>query len=532
MTTTTVKPRLPAARPLAAAVAVAVLPLAPASHAAWKFTPQLEVRESYTDNVAASTRELAQAQWVTSFAPGFTLETDGPRVQAKIGYNKHLYKFKDANVGGARDSDQQLNAHLHANLVNDLLFLDTDATTQQHSASAFGPLLSNTITSFASANANEVKTLRIAPYLKHRFGSIANAELRYTRDRVETDNMGFGRSDSNNVMLNATSGTAFRQLGWALNYQRQQLDTQSTRSLGGASPGPQGTSNTTDNLNTSLRYLYSPTLTLTASAGYDKYDYDALGGVTQGKSWSAGVTWLPSPRTSIQATAGKRYYGNSYSLNAQHRSRASVWIISYNDAVTTTRQQFLLPSAIDTAAMLDRLFAAAIPDAAARRQAVDAYILSTGLPPSLANSINYFSNRYMLQKQLQASAAFNTPRTSTILSLQSARRDGLSSSVVDSGLLGVTNSALNDNTRQSGASIIVNWRLSSRTGINFTADYMHVESLTVERTDINRSLRLNLTRELRPKLRGQFELRHVEGSTSARVPYTENAVSASLNKQF
>ena len=51
--------------------------------------------------------------------------------------------------------------------------------------------------------------------------------------------------------------------------------------------------------------------------------------------------------------------------------------------MTTTRGQFLQPVAVDTAALLNGLFSAAISDPVARQQAVDAYIRSNGLPASI-----------------------------------------------------------------------------------------------------------------------------------------------------
>eukprot|EP01032_Pedospumella_encystans_P029152 gene29152-32925_t len=122
-----------------------------------------------------------------------------------------------------------------------------------------------------------------------------------------------------------------------------------------------------------------PQLMLTVTGGYDEYDYQSLGGVTKGKNWSVGGSWRPSGRTSVQLNVGKRYFGDSYFLAANHRTRTSVWSLTYSDAVTTTRSQFQLPSAVNTFALLDQLFQAQIPDAAARRQAVEAYIIAAGL---------------------------------------------------------------------------------------------------------------------------------------------------------
>jgi uncharacterized protein (PEP-CTERM system associated) len=265
--------------------------------------------------------------------------------------------------------------------------------------------------------------------------------------------------------------------------------------------------------------------------GYDSYDYQALGGSNGGASWQLGVDWQPSTRTQVQASAGKRYYGNSYSLQARYRARTSIWSINYNDAVTSTRQQFLLPSSVDTFAMLDRLFASSIEDPAARRQAVEAYMLAAGLPPSLANSINYFSNRYFLQKQFQAAVTMNGAHTTTVLSMHDTRRNGLSSAVVDNNLLGTTTTTLNDNTRQTGATASLNWRLSSRTGLLASAEIMRVRSLSANLSALNRNARVGLTHQMQPTLRATVDIRRVSGGMGV-ASYTENAVSATLNKLF
>ncbi len=508
-------------RPLAAAVGLALLSVAPATRADWKFTPVFEVRETYTDNVAL--RANAEANWVTELAPSFRLEHTGPRLQMSAAYTRHFYEYADKDIGGTYGATQDLSAVAKAKVVSELLYIDANASIGQRDASAFGPLLLNTGNNFARTNASEIKTARISPYLVHRFGPYANAELRFTADRLTSSTGGLNNSTGKTLALNLVSGSAFRQLGWGLQANKSEQK-------GLATTGPGGKSDS-ENVAANLRWTATSQLTLTAMGGYDSYDYQALGGSNGGAAWQLGVDWQPGTRTRVQASAGKRYYGNSYSLQAQHRARASIWSINYNDSVTSTRQQFLLPSAIDTFSMLDRLFASAIPDADERRQAVNAYIQAAGLPASLANNINYFSNRYYLQKQLQAAVVLNGPHTTTVLTLQDMRRNGLSSTAVDSSVLGSTNTILNDNTHQSGGNMTWNWRLSSRTGVLATADVTRIRSISAKTSTINRSLRIGLTRQLQPSLRGSIDVRRVSGGLGA-AHYTENAVSASLNKQF
>jgi uncharacterized protein (PEP-CTERM system associated) len=111
------------------------------------------------------------------------------------------------------------------------------------------------------------------------------------------------------------------------------------------------------------------------------------------------------------------------------------------------------------------------------------------------------------------------------------RRNGLSSTAVDAGLQGNTSSILNDNTHQSRGNVTWNWRLSTRTGVLATADATRVRSISANTTTDTRSLRIGLTHQLQPKLRGTIDVRRLKGGL-ASAKYTENAISASLSKQF
>jgi uncharacterized protein (PEP-CTERM system associated) len=519
-----------APRPLALAVALAALSLAPPSRADWKLTPYIDLQETYTDNVLLQPKEQARSQFITTVAPSVSLLGHTPRIDLTASYSKRFNEYADSSIPGTTGNQQQLQAAGKAKLVEDLLYLDANAGISQQAVSAFGPqpvFTGNNTTNFAQDRSTEVKIFRISPYLVHRFGAAATAQVRYARDRVSSGTTGFGNSNSDTLAVDLASGTAFSRLGWGLNYNRQLIDN---------TIAPKATS---ESASGALRYLQSQELTLSLNGGYDKYDYQSLGGRTKGKSWSVAANWAPGARTSVEASVGKRYFGDSYSLALLHRARTSVWSLNYSDAVTTTRQQFVLPQTIDTASLLNQLFIASIPDPAARAQAVAAYIQATGLPPSLANSINYLSNRYTLLKQFQGSAAFSGAHSTLILTLVDAKRTALSLENVDNQLLGSVNHTLNDNTHQSSAGATLNWRLSSRTSVDASAVYSRIRSLALvgladsNRTDTNRTARVNLRRQFGNTLTGGLELRHVKGTaTDGARNYTENAIAATLSKHF
>ncbi len=519
--TTAKRSRLP--RPLCLApMATALLAALPA-HAAWNIIPSISLSESYTDNVNLQTDERKQARWVTEASPGVAVTGKSSRLDFDANARLSYYAYSGSDVPGTRSSEQRYNANGRATVIKDLFFVDAGASKRAYSVSAFGPRVEDDGSRYLDENRTDVRTWRVSPYLAHRFGNFASVLARYSHDSVNTDRDRGGYSDSSadSLVLNIASGSGFRRVGWNLRYAHQKLDSQAYGQT------------TSKNAMLGLSYLINPTLQLTATVGHDSYDYQALGGRTSGVSWSGGFAWAPSPRTSLQMSLGRHFLGNTGSLMALHRSRHTVWNISYSDAVTTTRSQFTLPAAVDTASMLDSLFSPRIPDPLLRRQAVDAYIQAAGLPPTLANSINYLTNRYIRQKLLQASVAANWRHSGAVLSAYVSEREALSLAEVDSSLLGSELRSLNDNVRQYGLSGTYNYRLSARSNARASLTATRTRSLTTGLEDDQKILRLGLSHRLGRNLRGGLEFRHRVGEGDyLRRDYTENAITATISAQL
>lgn len=507
------------ARPLATPLALGALLLAPAARADWKLTPTLDLRETYSDNVLLQSDARARGSFITEVSPGIRVRHKGPRLVFNGLTQLHYYALSNSDVPGGNRSNLVLHGDGKAKLIEDLLYLDGGASIQQQGISAFGPIFNN---GYSDVNKAKVRTYRISPYLVHNFGRSANTELRYTRDSVDAGTSGLGNTEGDTLAFRLNSGPNFNTVGWGLMLSdqtiRDEIRNDSHIKLA--------------NLN--LRYRLGRTFSLTAAIGYDDYDYEALGGTNSGKSWSTGFVWNPSLRTSLQASFGHRYYGPSRSLTAVHRSRRTVWSINFNDMVSTTRGNFIERSMIDTVTLVDALFLPLYPDPVERQRAVDAYILSTGLPPTLGNNVNYFSNRYVLQKELRAAMMFRGARSSSAVSLFRVRRDALSVRNSDSSLLGSSVDTLNDDVIQTGVNTTLTYRLAPRTSLNLIGDVVDSESITTGFETRSHSLRLTARHQLKAKLVASLELRHTKGNSSLQFasPYTENAVSAKLSMQL
>jgi uncharacterized protein (PEP-CTERM system associated) len=501
-------------------LALAALLVANDCRADWKVTPIIQLRETYSDNAGNQPDDQARGSFISEAAPSLSIAGTGSRLKFNASAEWRKYVYSNDDMSNVRNSDRRYQAALEAIAVKELLYVDASASGSRQAVSAFGPIPNN---SYTANNGTDIRTWSISPYLRHRFGSTATMTARVARDSVEGGtNSGFGSSLASTRAFDVVSGPSFPDLGWNVHYSHEDMSAQRTGNT------------TTENSLAGLQYRLTPHWNLTSSVGYDKYEYRALSERTRGRSWSGGFIWQPSSRTRVSASVGRRYFGKTGAFDGSYRTQRSVWALTYNDIVTTTRSQFLIPAALDTAAMLSRLFAGAYPDPVLREQIVQAYMAQAGLPPTIANSINYLSNRYMRNKRLQGSVTFKGSRSTLLLSVFKERTAALSLRQEDSVLLPTQLSSLNEDTSQRGASANFDYRLSSRTAAHADLYGANVQSLRTGITNDLRQLSVGLSSRFDTKTTGALDLRHSKGRVGVfdNHDYHENSIVATLNVQY
>ncbi len=510
---------------LSAETAVASLLLI-SSHADagdWKITPSIDLRETYSDNVRLASDGNEQSDFITQISPGISVTGTGARLKLNGRYSMQNIFY--ASESDAKSLHHQLSGNANAELWEDIFFIDGKASISQQNTSNYGSQASDN-TNITGTRSNVV-TYSISPYILHHFKNFASTETRFTHDSVSTDSS-MSDSQSDRLQFRITSGRDFGRLGWGLNYSRQKID--STSQSGGTSLS----NNDSKNYSADLSYRLTPQFRLTATAGQQKNSYQSLTGKSSGGTyWNGGFVWTPSQRTNISANAGHQFYGNSYAFKVDHRSHRTLWSINYSEDITSTREQFLSPTVISTADFLvnSHLFDA-LPEAD-RKAAADAFVIANGLPLALAENINYFSNRYFLQKRLQASVSLTGVRNTLILSMFNSQREAQTSQTADSLLLGPLDLSLNDDTRSTGMSLLWNWRIAPHTNANVNAGITRTTSSGSDRQEDSKTLRAAVTHRFGPDLNGTVELRRNERDSSQPTgDYTENAISASVNLSF
>ena len=485
--------------------------------AEWLVTPNLNLRETYTDNVSLAPTGNESRDWVTEVNPGIAISGTSSRLKAKVVYAMQnlFYKYNTSS----NTTNNQLYANANAKLLDEILFLDANASISQQNISLFGaqPPDNTNIT----RNRANVSNYSISPYLRNSFYEIASYELRFTHSKFYSDTYWLNNSVEDSVLLDINNGAAFSSLGWGLHLNKQITDYDN------------GQRNGTQIYSGDLRFPITPAFRLTAARGYENYDYVSLTGLPpEGHFWSAGFAWNPSALTNVEANTGQRFYGKSHFLSANHHSRNTIWTVGYNEDITTTQSQFIIPGTINTSSYLNQLWTPSIPDPLLRQQFIDNFILNNNLPTSLASSNNYFTNSYFLQKQWQVSVAINSSKSTLLLSGYDTLRIDQTAQTIDN-ILGSNSLTIDQSTKQLGGTAFWNWRYTPRTNFNVSATYSNNLSIPAGLTTDTLTMNLGTTRQFKPKLSGALDLRRTyQHPNQLGQGYLEHAITASLLMQF
>lgn len=494
------------------AVAVAVWLVGSGAWAAdWAVEPSLKLRELYTDNVDLAPREAARSDWVTELSPGISVTGTGRHVDVRANYLMQNFYYKNKDE---RRTDHLLEALGKAELVDDVFFIDGKASVSRQNVSAFGPQAVDNANT--PGNRARVATYVLSPYLQHRFGNVARGEARYVHGRLNTDAIGVFDANLDQLQLKLTNGTAFRTFGWGFQHLNRRIDYSNDASL------------TLRKTTAVLRYALNQDTALTLTSGHEKYNYLSLGDTPEGYFWLVGAEWIPSERTSVVAGAGRRFYGNTYMLQAKHRIRNATFRLTYDEDLTSSQGQLLLPANVDIADFIGELLAPRLPDPVTRGREVETLVRNTGLPSQLTNATNTFTNEVFLQKRAQASVALAGSRNTVVVNVFSTQRQPQSAGLTVTPVIGAQ-----DDTRQHGAYALWNVRLAPRTQGNASVEFVRTASQSSVREDELKAIRIGAVTQFRPKLAAGIELRHVrQDSNVAAGSYRENAIAATVYLTF
>lgn len=467
--------------------------------------------ETVTDNRNQNPAATRSSDVISQASASIHVDSRAGRVIGTLDYS--LTGYVSARDTSTNRVQRVLNASGSGEVLERHLFIDASAAISQQPISAFGvqtadPALDN-------GNRSEVRTLRIAPRLRGRIGTTADAEASVSRTVVSNsapDAVGSGATTQ--ALLSVNSMPSGVRLGWNANAS----SIQRTYTTG------RGTEESSATLG--LVYQAQPDLSFSVNAGRESNDVISPVKETTTR-WGVGTRWVPSDRTQLAANYDHRYFGGSHSVSFDYRLARSVLRFSSSRDVNTGASPNG-SAAVTAFDLFYSLFSALEPDPAKRAALVNTYLAQNGISPTTVVSSGFQTASPTLISRNELSYAVQFIRSTAALSLvqSTTRRLGPALAVPDDF------SRAGGAVEQRSVALNLGHRLTPQTGISM--DLSRQWGQAPENPDLNTrlsSISLNVTSSFGPHTTGSVAVRHSDFDSPAR-PYKETALTATLGVRF
>lgn len=294
-------------------------------------TPFFDIGETYNDNVHLVERGSETSDFITTLGPGVDITENSRRVQGRLVYNPQELIF--ARGTSSNTLQQRLLGTGHADLYQEMLFLESSASIQQAFLSNTGATGPTTLTS--SGNLQTVKTANASPYLMEHLSRYADSETRYRFSYIETSGGQIAPEHINEALQRFTGGEFFGRLGWTLTGDWTRID----RGTGTSDPFG-GTSSTDEVARADLRYPVLYSISIIGGAGYERITDPSLIVQPNGLIWDVGLQYQPNQTVFASLTYGRRFEQTDIEFHASYALTPALRIHArYTQLVQTSQSQ-------------------------------------------------------------------------------------------------------------------------------------------------------------------------------------------------
>lgn len=290
----------------------------------WTFQPGIDLGEIYSDNITLATSQQASDEFVTEVDPRFSIKGKGRRLKLNLDYRMQNLLYASDSRRNA--TYHQLDADGASTIVENLLYFDVGGSIGQQviSPNANVPIGNISIT----GNRTNYTTYQVRPYIHHNFGASAAVDIRYNHNRVNytAENLPSSRADQ--YVAKLYNGSGFHRVTWSVTHSEQKTVYDRYPNV------------TLKSSQAQVGYFVTSTMNFFGTLGYEDNNYVSAS-KNSGRTWNVGVRWNPSPRTTVSASYGKRFFGSNYFGEFKHRSRLVEWDASYEEEITSVRDMQL-----------------------------------------------------------------------------------------------------------------------------------------------------------------------------------------------
>ena len=500
----------------------------------WQFVPKIEIEETYSDNV-----ELTLTDQTSSLVSQAIIGIDAA-YQSRLasfsfnGSNNNLFYSHDSDIN---DSYLTLNTQGQYLLGHSgfAIFASVSVGNSNRNSAVNG--LADLVS--GDTVQSEDYTAGIS-YNVNNSSYILSSSVDYNVRRFED---GIGEFDGISASLSSRNNHNARVVFWQLvsNYSKRNQDTAGATRTGkqynvdgklglitslNINPfihfydedfsGNFGNQNraTTASWGPGVRWLISQHLQVDLS--YNYVSNDAIS-----DNYVAGsLQWEPSARTSLSAGFSQRFFGDSYNLNFQHRTKRLTNSVTYNESLDVFDRNnfelvnlgiFFCPSdtIIDS---ISQCFSQAEQPATGEFELQNFFSLEP-----------IESNEFSINKRLVWNSILQLSRTSFGLKTTASRRETLVSNIVNDTL---------------SADFTIDRKLSGKSNLALSVkfDYRIFDKNNPEgraQEDYYRTISTTYSKSLAPALTTYFTLQHVNrNSSSGRFTYDEMRAIINVTKEF
>lgn len=479
----------------------------------WHLEPSIFVQETLTDNVNLVPSSLATSDLVTEITPvlRFTEKGARTRLAGSIAVQGLLY----ARTGAENNKIYPLADLLgNVELLDNFFYVEGAVNVLQQFFNPFGAQPTN----IANATPNRYTTAlyRVSPYIQGTATGGVNYQLRNNSIWSNLNGAPIAANNSyTSEWVGKVDGPA-TPLGWSVDFDLTDVKFNNQ--------APQKTN--LGRLGT--RYFYDPQIHLRADVGYEDNHYSLSS--FRGYIYGVGIDWRPTERTSVVANWEHRFFGSSYLLSFDHRTPLSAWSVIASRNITSYPQQLAsLPSG-NVQGILNQLFLSRIPDPTQRQDAIDALILSQGLPTNLLSPVNLYTQQILIAENLRATVGLVGVRNTLFLTLFYLRNEPITGS--GNPLPPIFSNANNDTTQQ-GASLVWTHNLSPAAMLNLAVDATQSKlNAPLTGTTNQGAIRLFVTSPISASTTVFAGARYQISRSDVVVDYNEAAIFAGLNHTF
>ena len=490
----------------------ALLAVAPAFAAKPLLSYEAGIEETLTDNASATEGGSDEdADLVTSLSVGANGTYTGGRLEGQFGLKATTDVYLDdssRNKGYVEGSGR-----LSFEAINRRLFINAGVTQTRRDRSVFG--LTSVDESVNTGNRETIRAYDLSARTNFRLGREIDGGASLSRAWTSGGSQVLeGRRIATTFAVSLDHPLAFGPFGWNVGYQRQWTDNDART----------GTA-ILQTLRGEVSYRFSDQLKVRLIGGRETNDYES-GADRENTIRGVGANLVLSPRTHLDATVEKRFFGTGYRYEFRHSRPLSTLRASYVRDVSSIEDSELL--SLEEIAFRDFFvgLAAAIPDEAQREATARA--LAATIPNGGSSFASFVTNSFSVTRRLQLTGSLVGARNVLSLGLSKSDNERIGDG---EGLAVGDDFARFSNIRTSSVTLSLSHKLGSLSTLSAGISHSDSEGRGSSNEDVTRqSLTVGYNKRIGATSDIGLTLRRQE-SDGTRV-YTEHAVIASLKARF